>query len=239
MFVKDIIERPTSKPSEPGTAPTAPAPPKLPTAQARGFPAVAHRSQGTSSFARARKNNETRSAGGLATGEGRVVEAIPAVGSSSGMSVPSTAPLSEAEEVRRQVDSENAARVAAMSDTERQHEAEELKERFGSGLADLMRRRREARGGATATAPTSDTQKLLADIDVENRRRLEGMTAAEKEAEMQELEERFGATLLGRLKERAVAKQSGVKPPEAPVVKDPVKEEVEEQNPRRPCVCST
>lgn len=176
---------------------------------------MAHRSKGTSSFARARKNNETRAAGGLATGEGRIVDSIPAVGPSA--AAPGTG--SEAEEVQRQVDAENSARVAAMSDSERAQEVEELKERFGGGVVDLMRKRREARGGAAPTEPQTETEKMLQDVDSENRARLEGMTAEEKDAEMRELEERFGASLLGRLKKRAEAKQAGT-PLEPPVVED-------------------
>lgn len=75
-------------------------------------------------------------------------------------------PMSEMERVRRDVDSENMKRVESMSKEEREREVEELKERFGGGLVDIMRKRREARlaainGGTGATS--SSTPSIVAD----------------------------------------------------------------------------
>ena len=48
-------------------------------------------------------------------------------------------------EVLRSVQSENEARVAGMSAEERESEREDLEARFGKGLLDGLRKRREAR----------------------------------------------------------------------------------------------
>jgi hypothetical protein len=122
--------------------------------------------------------------------------------------------LSEYEQVRREVDEENNGRVESMSAEEREQEAEELKERFGAGIVELMRKRREAReagkfaGTGTVQAkhhgqaePSSqrtmvkgmgEVERTYSEVDVENRNRVEGMNAEEKGGETSELEERFG-----------------------------------------------
>lgn len=82
----------------------------------------------------------------MPTGEGRIVESVPKVqASSSALHSNKSGPHSEVEEVRRTIDAENSSRVANMSDGERQQEVEELKERFGPGILELMRKRRAAR----------------------------------------------------------------------------------------------
>lgn len=232
MLVRDIVERPASTPTEPGTAP---APPRPPVASRCGFPIAAHRSKGQSAFARARKNDAERRAGGLSTGQGRIVENVPTVGAAAGAAGAGGSaeapelppPATEEEKIRRQVEAENRARVAAMSPAEREQEAEELKERFGPGLADLMRKRRAARepqqlaagpsstpGAGPATTPAmapsaSEDGKILASADRENRAKVAGMSLEEHAQEMNELEDLFGAGLLGKIKARAKAKAAG------------------------------
>ncbi|KLT45353.1 hypothetical protein CC85DRAFT_325860 [Cutaneotrichosporon oleaginosum] len=246
MFVKDIVERDAPPPSAP----------QLPATQSKGFPIASHRSG--SAFARARKDAKVRAGGGLTVGEGRVVDAVPAVGSSSqpqsfqeDAAPRPAAPLpalTEAEQLRRQVHAENLARISSMSDAEREAEAAELKERFGDDIVDLMRRRRAARDAAARDATTSAGPRLIrsqrgmgvfeggaverpqrgpaADLGnletgglerarrmqaggageldanerAQNAARVAGMSAGEREDEMRDLEERFGAALLGRLK---------------------------------------
>lgn len=53
--------------------------------------------------------------------------------------------LSDVEEVLRSVQAENEAQVAGMSAEERQSEREDLEARFGKGLLDGLRKRREAK----------------------------------------------------------------------------------------------
>lgn len=127
--------------------------------------------------------------------------------------------------MRQQIEAENRARVAAMSPAEREQEAEELKERFGGGLVDLMRKRRDARGpqqpaagpstaSSTAqtpapTAATMEDVKILESADKENRAKVAGMSLEEHAQEMNELEDLFGSGLLGKIKARAKAKAAG------------------------------
>ncbi|GMK55626.1 hypothetical protein CspeluHIS016_0206820 [Cutaneotrichosporon spelunceum] len=258
MFVKDIVERDTPPP-------TAPRPPAT---QVRGFPIASHRSGG-SAFARARKDAKIRAGGGLTVGEGRTVQAVPVVEPSSSRELSSRTPshqvgredgrsaiplpaLTEAEQIRRQVHTENLGRVQAMSPAERESEAGELKERFGDNIVDLMQRRRAARDqGATVGPRLVKSQRGMGvfesgaverpkrgDLEMEdggqaagslegmggmgmaerggeldagerehNTARVAAMTAAEREDEMRDLEERFGAALLGRLKS-TLAKRS-------------------------------
>jgi hypothetical protein len=254
MFVKDIVERDAPPP-------TAPRPP---VAQSRGFPIAGHRSSG-SAFARSRKDAKVRAAGGLTVGEGRVVDAVPVVGSSApappaplaederaAVALPA---LTEAEQIRRQVHAENLARVQAMSGAERETEAAELKERFGDDIVEVMRKRRAVRDAGTRDAAARAGPRLIksergmgvfeggaverpqrgargeeevlsagggaagglgglggmggmgergGELDAgeraQNAARVAGMSAAERDDEMRDLEERFGAALLGRLK---------------------------------------
>ena len=59
-------------------------------------------------------------------------------------------------EVLRSVQSENEARVAGMSAEERDSEREDLEARFGKGLLDGLRKRREAREGKQGQSPGAD-----------------------------------------------------------------------------------
>jgi hypothetical protein len=112
------------------------------------------------------------------------------------------------------VDDENMQRVASMTTEEREEEVGELKARFGSGLEDLMRRRREKREGKKVEAPpgptTSAPQKgIMAEEDGqdENTRRVAGMSDQQRETEIKELEDRFGSSTLDALRKRALQKQ--------------------------------
>jgi hypothetical protein len=125
------------------------------------------------------------------------------------------------EKVRRGADDENTRRVAEMTAEEREEEVGELKARFGSGLEDLMRRRRENREGKQVDRPVRAAQTPVTGRDLaggnvsedENARRVAEMSEEERKAEIQELEERFGPATLNALRARALEKQgSGSKP---------------------------
>lgn len=95
-----------------------------------------------------------------------------------------------------------------MTAEEREEEVGELKARFGSGLEDLMRRRREKREGKqpdlSAQAPMAVTP---GGGDDENTRRVAAMSEEERKEELKELEERFGSATLDALRTRALKKQ--------------------------------
>ncbi|RPD56637.1 hypothetical protein L226DRAFT_615407 [Lentinus tigrinus ALCF2SS1-7] len=120
-LVGSIFER------KPVAKPIAPSAPTTNT----GFPAVKHRSQ--SAFARAR-----------ATGSAKRAQQVPTVQSSapprkdaSQSSVP--------EDWRAQVEEDNRRRVEAMTEEEREQERAEILEKFGPGIADVLRRARATR----------------------------------------------------------------------------------------------
>lgn len=223
MLVRDIVERPASAPKSPGEAPT---PPRAPVASKAGFPIAAHRSRGASAFARARRDDVTRRAGGLSTGQGRPVDSVPNVGSAAAAEL-ALSPTTEEEKIRRQVDEENHRRIERMSPAERDQEANDLKESFGPGVRDMMRQRKDDRtpqqlaqiegthAGASmaAAAPTSvllsEDAKILASADTENRAKVAGMSLEEHAREMEELEDLFGTSLLAKLRARAIAKADG------------------------------
>lgn len=244
MFVRDIVERPTAKPTEPTAAPQPPRPPVAGQSK-HGFPLAPHRSAragGGSAFSRARKDDSVRRGGGLVAGEGRVVESVPIVQTAQTASLPPAhdGTLSEAEQVQRSVDAENRQRVAAMSHAEREQEAGEIKERFGADVVELMHKRRAVReakaavsastGRAPAEAPPSefpgkvfgpsldapqpDAAKIRSEVDSENREKVEAMSPSQRSEEVQDLEERFGADLLARL--RARAQKRTAKPADTP-----------------------
>lgn len=110
--------------------------------------------------------------------------------------------------MRRMVDKENAQRVASMTAEEREEEVGELKARFGSGLEDLMRQRRQKREGkqsdVSAQAPRST---LPGREDDENTRRVTEMSDEERKEELKQLEERFASATLDTLRTRALKKQ--------------------------------
>ncbi|GFZ47259.1 hypothetical protein JCM24511_05002 [Saitozyma sp. JCM 24511] len=229
MILRDIVERSP-------TAPSAPVPPQPPTPSTSAFPPAVHRSQRpkTSAFSRARRDESTRSAGGQVLGEGRIVESVHPVELDAGPSAgPSASRLSgprdgvsesEYERVRREVDAENTARVESMTEEERISEVQELQERFGPGLVELMRKRRAARQGAVTTSvqgggPStvmdsrnagvphrSEADKVYAEVDEENRVRVEGMDVEERQGEIQELQERFGSAVIDALRKRGEAR---------------------------------
>ncbi|WVW79585.1 hypothetical protein I302_101554 [Kwoniella bestiolae CBS 10118] len=217
-MLKDIVERPSKAPS----TPSAPAPGGV------GFPIAVHRSQRPSAFAKSRQQQAARQAGvgSKAVGEGRAVDIIPSIGISPRQDEGPSAQgqLSEMEEVRRSVEAENTKRVEGMSNAEREEEVEELKERFGSGLMELMRKRKETRegkkpenvgdmmGDINESGPSSrpfdmtDAQKILDEVSEENRRKVESMDNLEREQEVEELQERFGGKLIEALRRRAEAR---------------------------------
>ncbi|WRT69287.1 uncharacterized protein IL334_006271 [Kwoniella shivajii] len=227
-MLKDIIERPSQAP----TAPTAPQP-RAP--GGTGFPVAVHRSQRPSAFAKARQQQAARQAGQKVVGEGKAVDAVPALQISSPVSEDvKHVKLSEVDEVRKSVEAENIRRVEGMSQTEREDEVEELKEIFGGGIVDLMRKRKEAREtkqpllkdrmepslGNTASelsafaesGPSSkpfdmpDTRKMLDEVSEENTRRVQDMSSLEREQEFEDLQERFGGKLMDALRKRAELK---------------------------------
>ncbi|KAK4687310.1 RNA polymerase II-associated protein 1, partial [Tremellales sp. Uapishka_1] len=202
MLVRDIVERSSGSSSQPL--------PPQPSSSSSGFPTVQHRSlrpKPVSAFARAKKEEETRKAGGRVLGEGRIVESIPVVQFAAGRN--------EVEEVRKSVEAENARRVEDMGEEERQEEARELKERFGVGVVDVLRRRREARNARTEGPSTSrseairildDPHRLLDEVSADNARKVEQMNDQEREEEKQELEERFGNGLAEMFRKRRESK---------------------------------
>jgi hypothetical protein len=131
--------------------------------------------------------------------------------------------IAESEEIRRQTDHENIARVRAMSSEEREMEKEELLDRFGPGLVELMRKRKEKREQravhetdldqpAPAAGPSrlqgrDEVAQIREEVMDENRHRVEAMTEGERLEEVKELVERFGAATINALRARAEARQ--------------------------------
>ncbi|KAL1407551.1 hypothetical protein Q8F55_006984 [Vanrija albida] len=116
-----------------------------------------------------------------------------------------------------------------MSDSERQQESAEIKERFGADVVELMHKRRAAREtkaagktppeapptefpgkvfGPSLDAPQPDAAKIRAEVDSENRQKVESMSPSQRTEEVQDLEERFGSDLLARLRARAQKRAS-------------------------------
>lgn len=208
MLVGKIVEKASSS--------NPPPPPRAPTsASAHAFPPVLHRSQRSKTGSRFGSNLQTQK-----------------LGESSTSPAPALTPardhenLTESERVRESVDDENIRRVAGMTVEEREEEVEELKARFGSGLEDLMRKRRERRlrqstihsGQSQATGDHvphganegggADGRGTNRDGRDENTVRVQEMSEEERQAEIRELEERFGAATLNALRERALRKQA-------------------------------
>ena len=210
MLVGKIVEKASSS--------NPPPPPRAPTsASAHAFPPVLHRSQRSKTSSRFGSNLQTQK-----------------LGESSTSPAPALTPardhenLTENERVRESVDDENTRRVAGMTAEEREEEVEELKARFGSGLEDLMRKRRDKRLQQSSTAP-DQSQDLRSRDEVaheanegggtegrgtnkdgrdENTVRVQEMSEEERQAEVRELEERFGTATLNALRERALRKQA-------------------------------
>jgi len=123
---------------------------------------------------------------------------------------------SHGDEAQQQIEEENRAKVAAMSVEEREMETEELLARFGGGLVEVMRKRREQRekgaNGFTSSSRNqagpskiamSESGRIRQEVGGENERHLQAMSEDERTQEMQDLEGRFGAATLEALRRRA------------------------------------
>ena len=213
MIVKEIVERP------PSSQPPAPPQPPKPSAHKAGFPIAKRRAP-------------------LATRE-------PIASSSRGTAGPSSGSGSRGTEERfahedfsqpfggrpssddtqRQMEEENQAKVAAMTPEQRDLEKEELLARFGGGLVEVMRKRREQRQspnistestrqvGPTTTV-LSESQRIRQDVNAENERELQAMSEEERRQEIQDLEGRFGQSTLEALKKRAERRVSKLDKPQ-------------------------
>jgi hypothetical protein len=191
MLVGKIIEKPSSSSANP------PPPPRAPTSSsAHSFPPVLHRSQrATSRF------------GSNAQKVGESSKSKPTASIPKSVNQDEFESLPEGEKVRRMVDDENTQRVASMTAEEREEEVGELKARFGSGLEDLMRRRREKREGKQPYISAQASQAVgPGGGDDENTSRVAAMSDEERKEELKELEERFGSATLDALRTRALKK---------------------------------
>lgn len=199
MILGNIVEKPSSSSS-------APAPPRPPSLNSQAFPPVLHRSQ--------------RPGSRFSTGPPKLGESSKAPPTNNATtSRPVYENLSEEERLRQSVDDENERRVAGMDSETRDEEVRELKERFGPGLEDLMRKRRQKRldheqmGQPPPNISTQDPQSfgrgdggLEAGGSSDNAARVEAMSQEERDQEVAELEERFGSTVIDALRRRAEAK---------------------------------
>ncbi|THH13690.1 hypothetical protein EW146_g6556 [Bondarzewia mesenterica] len=122
-MIGSVFERKT------GSTPAVPTP-KI---SASGFPVVQHRSK--SAFARGREKLNKPEHGLIRPTEPPVVKAT---------STPGTLTSGDGD-WRQQISEENERRVAAMTEQEREQERREIEERFGKGIADVLRKAREAR----------------------------------------------------------------------------------------------
>lgn len=140
MIVREIVER------DPSSAAPAPPKPPAPSSHKHGFPAPRRRTAqaGPSRFAQSSQRLGPVTAGpsepnpSLTTRDG---EQFPHLD----FAQPFHDRLSQSDELRRQMDEENNARVQSMTEEEREQEREELLARFGGGLVGLMRKRKEQR----------------------------------------------------------------------------------------------
>jgi hypothetical protein len=193
MLVGKIIEKPSPSSADP------PPPPRAPTSSsAHSFPPVLHRSQRATS----RFGSNAQKVGESSKSKSAAPIPKPVQHQDDFETLP------EGEKVRRMVDDENTQRVASMTAEEREEEVGELKARFGSGLEDLMRRRREKREGKQPDTSVVAFQAVSSSVgDDENTRRVAAMSEEERKAELKELEERFGSATLDALRTRALKKQ--------------------------------
>jgi hypothetical protein len=154
-------------------APTAPSLPSARPGNVGGFPQATHRS--TSRFALAKATAASRGKGPAAPAGSRPARA-PALQTTSPNpdeappqhSISSKPPGSETEEarIRREVSAENDARLAAMTAEEVLQEREELLARFGPGLLDVLRKRRETRAEPSATGASAASSAEAASTSV-------------------------------------------------------------------------
>ncbi|OCH89933.1 hypothetical protein OBBRIDRAFT_755864 [Obba rivulosa] len=129
-MIGSILER------TPKGSPLSPSP-KSNTSGKTGFPTVQHRSK--SAFARAREDLKRQCSE-------RPRE--PPLVQPSSIPPPSTGPAlnrSDTDEWRSQVDEENRRRVEHMTEEEREQERQEILERFGPNVGEILRKAREAR----------------------------------------------------------------------------------------------
>lgn len=189
MIVGKIVERSASSPD-----PTAP--PRPPSAGSRqAFPPALHRSQRPPPTSRFNVS-------------------LPKAGESSrsvlreAPEAKSYAELSEVEKIRQSVDEENNRRVAEMSREEREEEARELRDRFGPGLEELMRKRRQKRlatdrepagagGDIGDTAASTLARERQKEEEASNEIRVKATPPEERELESAGLERRFGSATIG------------------------------------------
>ncbi|WVR08867.1 hypothetical protein IAU60_005926 [Kwoniella sp. DSM 27419] len=227
-MLKDIVERP----SKPPTAPSAPQPP---TPGGSGFPAAMHRSQRPSAFARARQQQQAKQDGKRVLGQGKAVDIVPSLTASSDVAqraggLPSG---SEGDQVRQSVAAGNIQRVEGMSQLEREEEVAELQQRFDGGVLEALKKRAVGRidrtpeegvssevvesgpsqprttGLQSVDQALSDPQRIIQDVSEENRKRVEAMSGMEREEEVEELQERFGARIMEALRKRAEKRVAG------------------------------
>ncbi|GHJ89922.1 hypothetical protein NliqN6_6324 [Naganishia liquefaciens] len=146
-FVRDIKER--------NSASTPPAPPSLSDPSTSGFPSVPHRSQRVSAFKRARTENAARQTtsssstayqapviGVAASGLAPALVSAPI--SSASSSGPSRQP-SDIQGMLREIQAENENKVAAMSESERQRELQDLQETFSPKIMEMLAQRAQRR----------------------------------------------------------------------------------------------
>lgn len=255
MIVREIVERSSTNPPAPPQPPKAaskagfPAPKRRPLPPPRSAASSFQNSNASISSAsgstRARAQADPSESGSTFNGERiphvdfqtphpasapptRPSQRVrPAPASTS--SLPAGKALSETEEIQRQVEQENRARVEAMSPEEREAERAELLERFGGGLLDLMRKRRQQREAAQSspTVPANvategadlggegEVEKVFREVDGENWDKVAKMSQETREQEIKELEEMFGTKKLDALRRRA-EKRLLAKRPQAP-----------------------
>ncbi|KAF8073576.1 hypothetical protein FPV67DRAFT_1778211 [Lyophyllum atratum] len=113
--------------------PTAQSAPKTFTPARTGFPAVEHRSK--SAFARSRE-------GSRKAGPSRLQD-VPTIAPSEKVQAPKK--TLDPDDWRTQMSHENEQRVAQMTEEERDQERQEILQRFGSGVGDLLKRVKQAR----------------------------------------------------------------------------------------------
>lgn len=90
-----------------------------------------------------------------------MLSAKPPANSDTPLQTPKRPPPSQGaqpDDWRSAVEKENEARVAAMSPAEREQERQEIIEKFGTGLGDVLKRAREARLRKSQAEKTSSDQ---------------------------------------------------------------------------------
>ncbi len=122
-----MFERNTSGPA---------VPPKPTSASSHGFPAVQHRSK--SAFARSREDAQKPKSMSITRETRPQVPSVVTSARLNGEKSEKPTPVNW----RAQMSKENEARVANMTDEEREAEKREILERFGAGIGDILKRAR-------------------------------------------------------------------------------------------------